>query len=479
MTQTRKKKLRIEKLFLMMAIVFGLLTVFIQPIFSAPDEAIHFRNAYSIFHRDADGMFKALNQNNILVSDYDPFLHKGSGLTTPISEAYQTPYRRGTFIKDYFVTTVPEAGRLSLHLSFSSIKWLPQALGILLASFIHPSIGLMYVLGRLFNLAVYIGIIYFAIKKAKLGQWVMAAVALLPASIAQAASLSYDVSYFAVVFLVFSAFTNLWVKREKLKLRHLFYGLGLLVALLIPKSAVLLLFLYFLTIPSDSFGAGRFKSFLDKFWAFWYRHKWLSGLLILIFALAAVSFELRQYGGLVRGLQALFNTFFRPDLYKGLDSDLTSGIIGNFASLTYRLPEWLVIIDFAFLFALMLNEKEVRLDRRIALSGFLIYIGVILMTAVYMISWMINNLGFKEYLVSLGNQGRYYTPFLILLTPFFIKLKKYVRFEISEQYVKKAFIGLMSFNLIYFLILSLLVNYAPSFGASFFLDFVQWLKGLV
>lgn len=49
----KNKKIKVEKLFLIFAIIFGVTMTVAQPVFSVPDENTHFINAYSVFHNDS------------------------------------------------------------------------------------------------------------------------------------------------------------------------------------------------------------------------------------------------------------------------------------------------------------------------------------------------------------------------------------------------------------------------------------------
>lgn len=470
--KNRHKDVNVERLFLKLALVFGLLTMFIQPLFSVPDEYVHFSSAYSMFHTSRDNAIyqegKALNAVDQNVSD--------------TASGYLKEYREGTFIQTYFdqKANFAEGQKLAFNVTFGNLKRLPQAIGILIASLIYPSLGLMFLLGRFVNLMLYIFALYFCIKKAKFGKWTMAAVALLPISIQQAASLSYDVMTYIAIFAVFSLLTNLWTREDKLNLRWIAYTILVLLVLLIPKASVLVVGIFFLTLPTRLFGDNAVTRILDKFWAFCSRFKWLVALVILGLFVFYLKHEFAYYDGFVNGLQILFNTFFRPDIYTNLDNVLVTGMIGNFGQMTYRLPEWLIVFDFIFLFILMTREKEVTLDTRVAVSGVIAFMANILMTAVAVyITWTVPKLpGYLPMMVSLGNQGRYYTPLLILLIPVGIYLNKYIKVEMSDKSTHRMFNFMIIFNLIYFLFLTIMYYYTKDLGRNIILETVQNLRHL-
>jgi len=478
--EKKSKKMSVEKLFLYFALIFGLITIFVQPIFAAPDEFNHFKSANAVFHKDTDQIVGQVNQLTVQTPHKGPDLNKQALNEPDSSFAFESSYKDGTFFQEFFKDKVINTGNLSFNLSFAQLKWLPQAIGILIGQLIHPSFGVMIIAGRLVNFLLYLIIIYFAIKKAKFGQWFMSAVALLPISIQQATSLSYDVIYYAVIFACFSLLTNLWTRKEKLNIKWIVYCLVMFVALLIPKAAVLILFLLFLTVPSRLFGENKFTQYLDKFWNFWEKHKIWAFVIILIAFLGLISYEFRAVAGGQRGIQVLFNTFFRPDFYQNMDSILTSGMIGNFGQMTYRLPAWLIVVDFIFLFLLAFNEKEIKLNKRVAIASGIAYLLVLIMTAITMfLGWTLRALNIAGALISLGNQGRYYTPFLIILLPIAFQLGKYIKVEINPVVVRKIFKFIIIFNLVYFLALTVMFYYLPDRGANLLPNMIKEIKGLL
>lgn len=477
-------KLKIETLFLVLAILFGVLTSVIQPIFSAPDEYTHFKYAYSIFDSNPKRVFSEIDRQISLLpnqpSQSEEKLATESATALPAPESkLQRGYQTGDFLKQTFSKKLSVEKNLRMKISFGDIKWLPQAIGMLIGRIIHPSVGVIVLAGRLFNLFVYIVAIYFAIKKAKMGQWTMAAVALLPMSIQQAASLSYDVLYYVAIFVAFSLLTNFWVRKNPLDWKGYVYTLLTIVLLLIPKEGGLALGLFFITAPTILFGKNNFTKLLDSFWKGCAKHKKLTALAIIFIFLAYILYEFKNYGGAFRGLQVLFNTFFRSDLYTDLDNLLVTGMIGNFGQLTYRLPAWLVVLNFIFLFILLLAENKQKIETRTAVAGLLIFLAVPVMIAVGMFKgWTRNTLNLPQAMVSLGGQGRYYTPFLITLIPFGIYMKKYLNIVTKETTIRAMFKGMMLFNLVYFLILTILYYYTKDLGVNLLPELSQHLRGL-
>lgn len=219
----------VEKIFAVLVVIFTSITFIIQPVFSVPDEGAHFTNAYSVFHDDPKNenfnAYRRQYSNNIDM------------------------YRNYTFMEIYTKKEAYNQDQLAVNLSLRRVQYLPQAVGMLLGQFIYTSAGIVLSFGRLFNLVFYIVGIYFAIKKAKFGKWMMAAVALLPMSIQQAVSISYDVFFFVTLFLTFSLVTNLVTRQERLKWRDHLPIILIISLLFLAKQSSLVMLLYFFALP--------------------------------------------------------------------------------------------------------------------------------------------------------------------------------------------------------------------------------------
>ena len=320
---------------------------------------------------------------------------------------------------------------------------------------------------------------YVAIKKAKTAQWVMAMVALLPMSIQQAVSVSYDPFFFVSIFLAFSLITNLSTKKEPLTFKWYAYIVGTVMILFFAKTSALAMGLYFMTLPTVLFGNNYVTRVMDNIWKLCDKYKKTVIMLGILAFLLFLKYEFRNYGGLLKGSQILLNTFTRPDIQTGLDPILTSGIIGNFGWLTHRLPEWVIIIDFIFLTIMAISEKKVDVKKRMIVTGGMVYfLNIVLVSLVMYVQWTLDRLKWVDAVFVEGNQGRYYTPFLICLAPIGLILQKYIKIEISESTKKNLFLGFSVFNFIYFIVLMVLFYYTHDGGVNFLPHLGNLIKGI-
>ena len=107
--------------------------------------------------------------------------------------------------------TFDNAGRI-----VPDIVYLPMAIGITLGRLLGLSTLLTYYIGRILNLIVFIVITSIAIRIAPYGKNLMAMIMLLPISLQQASSASYD-SIINAVILLYIAFILMLYKKESVK----------------------------------------------------------------------------------------------------------------------------------------------------------------------------------------------------------------------------------------------------------------------
>ena len=204
-------KLKLEILFVLFAAVFGVLTIVFSPPMSTPDENTHFYNAYTIadgqiFAQQEDGMpGKYIPQN---VIDY---------ITENDAEFKQSDSHY-SFTDFYFDGALPASEESQQRvfknyfgMNINQLGYLVQAAGMVFGKVVLSVFQPDYVLpnnlamfGELFNLAFYILIVFFALRITPCFQRTMFLLALMPMSLYQASSLSYDAPLIALCMLLFA-----------------------------------------------------------------------------------------------------------------------------------------------------------------------------------------------------------------------------------------------------------------------------------
>lgn len=450
----RKLLSKPEMVFASIAVVFGIASSLILPLFASPDEGYHFYGSYAVFSSDGD-----LPRDILL----NPFVVMG-GLDNGTYGSYFD--ERIDFEDDNLglalnrdLTQSPD-GYINVPemASITDISHLPQSIGIAIAKLIYPSVGFMLVAGRLFNLAFFVVALYIVIKKVRFAKWVFVFVGLLPMIVHQAGSLSYDVMNIVVIFAFMALMVNLYTQKTPVTKKQIGVLLVLCAALLItkPTNVALLLFIPFL--PYEIYRDARLVKYV--------RNRLSKRILIaaaLVSLIAAVAL-LALYAGkflsgheinIVNLIKAIVRTY-SGDGNPELDPIITTGIVGNFSWSYYRFPEWIVLLNFLTLTIILLREKVVSITTRFALiSAASLVVYILAVTAGMYLTWTTLPfvLGENAKYVA-GLQGRYFTPLLLLLIPCAAYLQKRLSVHARDRDIALLVVFVSCFSLTYYLLAS-------------------------
>ena len=192
--------MKIEKLFLFLAVPCIALFMFLVPVTQVPDEGEHSRLAWEIG-------YNVKNEEEF----YSLVFHQADVVlnSSPEPEALNKKVYRKLFEKKVDFSN----DHFKLKFSIKKIMHLPQFIGMVIGKAIYPSLGFILLVGRIFNALAYIVGMYFVIKAAKYGKLALMFISLLPMMLQQAASLSYDVLNYVSIACFFVFFVNLIKER--------------------------------------------------------------------------------------------------------------------------------------------------------------------------------------------------------------------------------------------------------------------------
>ena len=385
--------------------------MFVFPINRVPDEMNHARMTWETLHRPMENSFKWMDEipsnDKVKPTDYKQLLARKI-------EMKNEPFRFG--------------------ISLKTISFIPQLIGMTIGSWLSPTVGMIIYMGRIFNALAYILGLYFLIRYFKYGKIAVMFISLLPIMVQQASSLSYDVMNYLEVMLAIGFITNL-AYSKRFSNRNFVQVIGLAILLLATKpNNILLLGL----IPFVSFEfKGVLKTLNRPFKSLKLivsRYKFVFYLLLLITIGFILQFLMRNEGGLFHYIHVLLNTLVDAKQNGDLNSILTIGIFGFLGNFTLQLPLWLIFVDVAVLFLIFLADKKNFFSKDFSILAALLFpIQVIATVTVMYLQWTPIVLGHGAS-VSVGSQGRYFTPFLILFLPLVANLG---HFEISQNKVLK------------------------------------------
>jgi uncharacterized membrane protein len=211
-----------EILFVILAFIFGLALIFLQPLGSGNDEETHMAR---IFEMSLGPQFLIPNSyfnGNGIPSSFRQISYRQRSFLEPVTwEQIKKSIEYPIISKDYIT--------YQTRATYSPLNYLGQAIlmGVVIRINNAFSLGLMYYALRLSYLLLYIILVYFGIRLIPSGKWVVFVLALAPMPMLQASWISADsVSNGLTFFLV------AWVLHFANKTTKLNWG-NLLVMLLL------------------------------------------------------------------------------------------------------------------------------------------------------------------------------------------------------------------------------------------------------
>lgn len=358
--------LKPEIFFLIIGLIFGVTIALINPMFQVPDEPTHYLKVMN------------LAQGHIFVEKSKVFVDM-----------------------------------------YSPIPYIVPTIAILLGKLSGLSPAIIFYLGRLANLFLYVSIIYFAIKYTPILKWVIILLALMPMALYEAASFSSDgfniaISLLLISFILKLAFDDKIYKVNKNQLLYIFF-LGALLAL--SKEIYILVLLLFLIIPKHKFVSKKYK------------YTWFS-IIFLFTILIALLWTL-----IVNGIYVPISPQVYPQMqlifilthFITFTSILINTIVNNFVyylttfvgtfgwkdiGLDTPLSPILVYIYISFLFYIALTDKsEVNMNLKQRICSIMVFL--ISFVSIFVLEYLTwNNVG--NNLID-GVYGRYFIPIALLL----------------------------------------------------------------
>ncbi len=413
-----KHKMELNKIALIIILVFGLLLIFFTPPFSYIDEAAHYSRAELI---SEGSLYPEITDKGVFVNDYFFSFQDSYHGTTILSEnSYNNPI---TDHKDYWPSTTENP----------FYPYLLSGFGILIAKLLNLTAIWALYFSRIANLLFYGVTAYFMIKiipKYKLHLLVFSTI---PLCISQVSYSTYDAFILTFTLIILTYFIKMYLGEVDRKNLAVFLISILLVSLI--KQPYVLLTLLILVVP--------FKD--DKL----KKYSIIVVIIMFVLTLLSVSSILTLFMaptvttttvGLITNISAVGQTRFiasNPFIILTLIKDMIISIPyifllkSNFFHYTgykgVKLVNFISILFF-ILFSLFyrldinLNKKERRI---LGLICVLVYVGINII--LYLIGTPVG------YGVILGVQARYFLPVIGLL-PLIINTK-YKIIENKEIYI--------------------------------------------
>lgn len=463
----------VERIFLAIALPSLLFFSLAVPALQGWDEAAHFLRAYQI----SEGKIQSERLSDKIVGGNLPVrvIDMHDAFLTDLILSAQSNLERGvrtrgylTYLKFFSVGDQRAGKEFVATATYSPVAYVLPATGIAIARTVHlPMVSYIY-MARLFSLIGFMLLIYYAIKIAPFGKWLIFTVALLPQAITTGVTIGPDSLVTGTVCLLIALFARIYVQKEVISRKQVVLGMGFVLVLALTKQPYALAGLLFLLLPFSKFGSVK-------------RYFLLNGVILGVSALIGLAW---LYS--VRSFAELGHTIQRP----GLDIDpsaqveviiknpfrylsifgnevLTNDSNGTINQVTseitwkgIRLPLWVTLASYAAIALaafLDLRYKTTKLLTRIRIGAALIAVAIVgaVYTTLYIGFSLINNNQIE------GINGRYFVaiiPFLALIAQ-----NKYQKptIAIDKQRGPVLIISMIVFILICTVFVMFATNYVP------------------
>lgn len=421
--------IKIEKVFVLLALIFGLIFIILIPPIQSVDEDSHFLKSYLI----ANGQFFPTTINNNQVFLVPDEIFKFSRVDTNIvgnldgkysfKDMYFGSWLNADYSSKHYQTFSTSTTNPIAHIIPAAGMFVGRVLfGILhLSNYMTPYNYLFF--GRLASLLFFIFLMYYAIKITPHFKYTFTLLALLPMTLSLASSISYDTPLIALAFLFIACVLNL-TYNEDIKIIPMKYIIVFAITFLFflnVKYVYLPLFFLLLIVPKQKFGARKdILKFLGLVFG--------AGVAVFIFVMI-VNRILQQgtsSGGSYSSQQISFVLghpiktiviFFRTISHKYLE--YITGVVGKFGWADTNFPLPFVVVYFYSMIVIAFSEGAFfhkfnwKKHLLVFLISMLVLAGVFGGMYIYWTSYpQFGGVGAR---VIEGVQGRYLLPLLPLL----------------------------------------------------------------
>jgi len=234
-----------EYAFLVIATVFGVIFLYITPPFQTPDEPAHFYRSYQI------------SELNFSSKPYET-PESLQTITAPGERMKFKSWEKTSKEEILALKNIRLKPEIRTHMETISytIPYIPQVLGIVLMRIFSDSPIWYVYAARFFNLLFAVGFIFLGIKITPVQKWLFFLLGVMPMTISQIASASYDAFTISLAFLLFAFILRLaFLKMEAISRKAI--GILFLITLLLAfcKPPYFLIVLAFLIIPVSKIGS--------------------------------------------------------------------------------------------------------------------------------------------------------------------------------------------------------------------------------
>lgn len=428
-----------NRLFILLATIFGLIIVSIVPPLQAPDEVGHFIKAYSFSELKVrpESFSDNLKKNESTWGNFGfevPYEIKSMNSYAVDKNGKQEKY-------PYYYENVDkekiEKGEKAFIgtggiTNYYFVNYIPQIIGIKFGKILGKPILWQYYAARYFNLFSYIILLFVAIWKfpfSKLGATILS---LNPMILFLASSTSGDAMIIAISFIFISWITRM-VKETQVSNLKLLISALLMVTLVMLKPTLIVLGMFFFLIPNSAFsikrkaiwGVGIFLTCIF-FYLTWNQLMIDQQILYRDFANPN-----KQLATFLKEPSIFFENLRKNYLFGIKGDNIVYSFVGKFGLLDTPLGlHWIVLYFMSLVAASFVQEKEdysLLVQQKLLIIVMMIIYTVLTFFALYQI-W--NKVGRTESIE--GLQGRYFIPMSLSFVPIFSSKEKLLNIKNSK-----------------------------------------------
>lgn len=439
------EKFSIEKKYLYIALIFGILFVFIVPPFQSPDEDSHFKKAYQV----SKGKLYPEVKKNVIGNYFPTEMLNYIKTKTKYIGNRDKKYKYSEMVLDQYTKLNYEERKFTSYstVSVTPIAYLVPATGIIFSKicakiFDLESVNTAYMLyfARFFSIIFMSFIMYLSIKITPVFKRTFAIFGLIPMVIFLGSVISYDSLLISLTTLALSIILKITYddKLKKVPNNYIITLILIGVVLLNVKGLYFLLYILLFLIPVKK--VGNIK-------------KMTRIALIIILSILAITLVIKIPFLLLPKIKTDVNyaskqlnfVIHNPIKYSGILIDniinqrffQLSSIVGVFGLIDTYNP--FVIICFTYIWLIMVSISDGVCDKikingkfKILLIIYILFIIISVYSAMY-INWTpaINGHKIGEADIS-GVQGRYFLPILLPILLLFSN-KKIKRYSFIEK----------------------------------------------
>ncbi len=402
------KKKKIETVYLFTVLALGILYCFVIIPFAVPDESMHASTVYRISN-EIMGVPDTGNAETIYKRTDDAAVELNNDCN--LYQYYVVYHQLFSCVEN---DTLYETGYRDTGVSW--ILYAPAVLGIVAGRLLGLGPVPVYMLARLLTLLVFALMTWWAMKKLPFGKTALFIICILPMTLQQAASVSYDAMVNAITILFTATCFAMIFSDGKLRKRDAVLAAVLGVLLILAKSgAYLPLIILFVMIPAAKFGSTQKK---------WLGIGVFCAVLVMVFliksiglvvgdassgALTGTASDGYSLGYILQNPSVIFNVGMGTILLN--TGYYISTMIGQ------RLGFLNIILDdvvvYGYLFLLALSVLSLAEDKYVISikQKWLMLLGICASTALVLLSmWLF--ITPKSSGIIMGVQGRYFIPLL-------------------------------------------------------------------